>query len=347
MARAKKKTPKRKAPKKTVTVTTMSTTKTTRTVRKANPAQAYDVYLRGKKIDTVFYSPGAKVSADDVKRSLVSHDGYDADIVVKKARSKKAKKSNVARKSNPIERGTKAWYRRNLILPVEAGDASDVNVIDTLYSWHGGQDSAVYSLASTGSDDYVSASMIDRALTELEQDLREAKGVSKKDKRDLGTVIDELSGVLGYPEEYTTEEYTGEDKDSGYDEYGLRIDEIEGNPPRMPKRGKHKMKRRPKSKKNPDVSWPTLREAQQATALEFTPALAKRHHFVKSSNGRWYRTLGPPDPKGLTQVRDRVWHQSTSKRNNPVATREANPKIDRAATTPQIRAIAARLAEGG
>jgi hypothetical protein len=47
-------------------------------------SQAWDVFLNGKNIDTVFYSEGAKVDADEVKRSLVDHDGYDANIVVKK-----------------------------------------------------------------------------------------------------------------------------------------------------------------------------------------------------------------------------------------------------------------------
>ena len=46
----------------------------------------FDVYLRGKLIDTVFYSASARV--DEVKRSLVDHDGYDPAIVVKQRRSR-------------------------------------------------------------------------------------------------------------------------------------------------------------------------------------------------------------------------------------------------------------------
>lgn len=49
--------------------------------RKINPMFLYDVYLNGKKIDTVTYSTKQDVS--DVKRSLVNHDGYDSGIVVK------------------------------------------------------------------------------------------------------------------------------------------------------------------------------------------------------------------------------------------------------------------------
>ena len=47
--------------------------------------QAWNVYLNGKLIDTVFYSASAKVDAEEVRRSLVNHDGYDARIVVRKA----------------------------------------------------------------------------------------------------------------------------------------------------------------------------------------------------------------------------------------------------------------------
>jgi hypothetical protein len=44
--------------------------------------QAWNVYLNGKKIDTVFCSP--KDDAEDVKRSLIDHDGYDAGITVRR-----------------------------------------------------------------------------------------------------------------------------------------------------------------------------------------------------------------------------------------------------------------------
>lgn len=48
--------------------------------------KAFDVYLNGRKIDTVFYSASATETPADVKRSLVDHDGYDPRIVVKRAR---------------------------------------------------------------------------------------------------------------------------------------------------------------------------------------------------------------------------------------------------------------------
>ena len=44
--------------------------------------QAWNVYLNGKLIDTVFFVPS--MDAGDVKRSLVDHDGYDPAIVVRR-----------------------------------------------------------------------------------------------------------------------------------------------------------------------------------------------------------------------------------------------------------------------
>jgi hypothetical protein len=55
-------------------------------VSENNPSQGWDVFLRGKKIDTVFYS--GKNTAADIKRSLVDHDGYDPAITVRKSKMK-------------------------------------------------------------------------------------------------------------------------------------------------------------------------------------------------------------------------------------------------------------------
>ena len=41
----------------------------------------FNIYLNGKRIDTVSYST---IGADYVKQSLVDHDGYDPDIRVLK-----------------------------------------------------------------------------------------------------------------------------------------------------------------------------------------------------------------------------------------------------------------------
>jgi hypothetical protein len=50
---------------------------------------AFNVYLNGKLIDTVFYSASAKVDADEVRRSLINHDGYDSGIKVVRSRGKR------------------------------------------------------------------------------------------------------------------------------------------------------------------------------------------------------------------------------------------------------------------
>ena len=41
----------------------------------------WNVYLRGRLIDTVWFD--ADLTADEVKRSLVNHDGYDPEIEVR------------------------------------------------------------------------------------------------------------------------------------------------------------------------------------------------------------------------------------------------------------------------
>lgn len=46
---------------------------------------AYNVYLNGKEIDTVFfntYSNGTPIPSKDVYESLVEHDGYNPNIKI-------------------------------------------------------------------------------------------------------------------------------------------------------------------------------------------------------------------------------------------------------------------------
>lgn len=47
---------------------------------------AFDVFKDGKKIDTVFSTSD---SAEEMKKSLIDHDGYDSDISVKLRKEKK------------------------------------------------------------------------------------------------------------------------------------------------------------------------------------------------------------------------------------------------------------------
>ena len=44
--------------------------------------QAWNVYLNGKLIDTVFYTPDC--DADYVRTGLINHDGYHSGIIVRK-----------------------------------------------------------------------------------------------------------------------------------------------------------------------------------------------------------------------------------------------------------------------
>lgn len=45
--------------------------------------QAWDVYLNGKLIDTVF---ATGYDAEEMRRSLINHDGYDPAITVHRSR---------------------------------------------------------------------------------------------------------------------------------------------------------------------------------------------------------------------------------------------------------------------
>lgn len=60
-----------------------------------NTLYAYNVYLKNwcgnyDQIDTVFYN--TKENTEDVKRTLVNHDGYDPNIVVRLERKEKGSK---------------------------------------------------------------------------------------------------------------------------------------------------------------------------------------------------------------------------------------------------------------
>jgi hypothetical protein len=64
------------------------------------PQTAYNVRLNGKLIDTVFYSN--TTDADEVKHSLINHDGYDPGITVTKARKRKTKAKPVLADLGPV-----------------------------------------------------------------------------------------------------------------------------------------------------------------------------------------------------------------------------------------------------
>lgn len=108
------------------------------------------------------------------------------------------------------------WRRRELILPNEPDPDSSLkdSVLNALYQWHGGQSSAVYSLASTGHSDLVSRSMIAAALRELEPEL---SSVHSEDKAHLQALLGELEMILSYPEGASAEEAGMEIEEYEYD----------------------------------------------------------------------------------------------------------------------------------
>jgi hypothetical protein len=104
------------------------------------------------------------------------------------------------------EPGDRDYHRRNLIV--------DRDLALRAMEWHGGQGSSVYSFASTAMNDYVSPSMIDDAVSELESKNR--KRHTKKSLKKLDQLIGDLDAVARYSDEYTTLAVLGEDEDSGY-----------------------------------------------------------------------------------------------------------------------------------
>lgn len=51
--------------------------------------KAFRVLLSGKEIDKVFYADNFPISVEEVKNSLVNHDGYHPNIVVVKEKGRK------------------------------------------------------------------------------------------------------------------------------------------------------------------------------------------------------------------------------------------------------------------
>lgn len=90
------------------------------------------------------------------------------------------------------------WRKRQIIL--------EPQVVEHLFEWHGGQNSALYALASSGMRDLVSLSMIHAALGELERE----KGATE--------LVGELDTILRFWPEHSTQEY-GMDLDESEYEY--------------------------------------------------------------------------------------------------------------------------------
>ena len=133
------------------------------------------------------------------------------------------------KKSTAWSPAEELWRRREVILPNESDSESELedSVIEALYSWHGGQGSAVYSLASTGHESLVSRSMIDAALPELESAVHSAKG---KDKKQLKALIGELQAIRSFASEFSAGEAGMDIEEYEYDTWSEWTgSEMEGN----------------------------------------------------------------------------------------------------------------------
>lgn len=119
-----------------------------------------------------------------------------------------------AAKRNP-EYPNATWRRREIVLPEP--------LVERLFEWHGGQDTAIYALASIGMRNLVSLSMIDAAMAELERDARAR--LTLQDKKSLKHVIAGLSEVRQYWKEHSHRDSGAALEESEYEmdvaDYGL------------------------------------------------------------------------------------------------------------------------------
>lgn len=119
---------------------------------------------------------------------------------------KRAGRSTRQRTFKNVDSNHPDYHRRNLILPKE--------VLDDLVQWHGSQGSALYSLASMAQSEYVSPSMIDAAVADLEH--IEARTRDKRQRKEFDALIGDLDAFARYSDEHTTKEAGLGDVDSGY-----------------------------------------------------------------------------------------------------------------------------------
>lgn len=98
------------------------------------------------------------------------------------------------------------YHLRNIIM--------DEELVQRAFDWHGGMYSMMYSLASTGLSDFVSASMLDAAADELARPTKHA--LEDEDEADRHDLWATLSDLADYPDENTAEYMGTSTSDSGY-----------------------------------------------------------------------------------------------------------------------------------
>jgi len=117
--------------------------------------------------------------------------------------------------------GDPDYHLRNLILPEDYAER--------VLEWHGGQGSYAYSLGSTGMSNFVSASMIDAAVGELERD-QGGSWMTKEQEEELEKLIGDLDMVARFSSEFTAEE-----ANSRYATWLMEEGEVVSNPKGMRK----------------------------------------------------------------------------------------------------------------
>jgi hypothetical protein len=174
----------------------------------------------------------------DREQYVIQALNANGDVVIdnqgsgRTVRHLKARNPTGRTRTKNAHEGDPDYHRRNVILPY--GERADQSLALRVLDWHGGQNSMLYSLGSTGMSDYVSPSMIDAGVDELESIAHKQKTtkkghrLSKNDMRELKDLIGELDAVARFSSEFTTEEAGLGDVDSGYATW--LMEDVEENP---------------------------------------------------------------------------------------------------------------------
>lgn len=99
-------------------------------------------------------------------------------------------------------------HKMQIILPHPAPSREEdgASLAEWVSEWHGGQNTATYRLASIGSNNLVSLSMIDAAIDELEKIPSTAKYPEDVDRENLEALIGDLDLVRSSWKEFSAKE---------------------------------------------------------------------------------------------------------------------------------------------
>lgn len=227
------------------------------------------------------------------------------------ARPTRRRRTKKRRRKRNVDPGHPEYHRRNLVL--------DQDTVAEVMTWHGGQGTSLYSLGSLGSSDYVSPSMIDAAIDELEG--VENKGLDKQQRKSLDDLIAELDAYARYSEEHTTKEAGLGDVDSGYADW-LMEEAAVANPDKRYEPYTDKL--------NP--KWVQSKQGLMLDELylakKYAKARADYHNEQQSIHKHWHQEMwlidvaGKRSPKQMSVVM--TFHPSSS-RERRLANRLSNP----------------------